>query len=402
MDQRGGAEAEEEAAGARASEDAHGGGTPGAQAANPLLGVRPKYRVLQDMIRAGIADGTLTGAAGKLPSEQDMARSFGVAYMTVRAAVNELVAEGLLHRVHGKGTFARTDPPLAPTSAGVLALLVPSLNSLWNVAGLYYFPAIVQGFCAEATRLGYEPSIVGRARDAVLSAAGELTDVAGIACLLVSREDAETLEAVRDQRRRTPVVGINHYPGRRAISCVAADQAGGMAAAVRLLAERGHRRIAFLPGPANNLGAEERRAGFAQAAVATPGLDAWVVEDEPADYTDLSGVVRTRRLLAADAGRPRPTAIVTAGDLIAAGVVQAAREAGLSVPGDLSVVGFGDFQIATYVQPPLTTVRLPLSDLGARAAQMLHEAAGGATRRRNEALPATVVERGSVGPPPAA
>lgn len=358
------------------------------------LEVRPKYRILQDMIRRGIADGSLVDK-GKLPSEHDMARRFGVAYMTVRAAVNELVAEGVLQRIHGKGTFVHR-APVTRTSAGVLALMVPSLPSLWNVAGLYYFPSIVQGFCAEATHLGYEPTVIGRAKDAFTSASGEFTNLTGAACLLISRDDSASIEALRDLS--VPVVGINHYRGRRAVSYVAVDQADGMAAGVKRLVEQGHRRIAFLPGPAGNLGAEERQQGFRRAAASLP-IEPILIDDEPADYTDLSGVLRTQKLLA----RPdRPTAIVTAGDLIAAGVVQAAREAGLSVPDDLSVVGYGDFQVATYLQPALTTVRLPLTDLGATAACLLHERITGASRQRTVTLKTTLIERDSVAPPRAA
>ena len=358
----------------------------------PPPDTRPKYRILQDTIRRGIADGSLVNG-GKLPSEQDMARTFGVAYMTVRAAVNGLVAAGLLQRIHGKGTFV-LEAPVQQTSAGVLALVVPSLASLWNVAGLYYFPSIVQGFCAEATRLGYEPTVIGRAKDAFASATGEFTNLAGAACLLIAHDDSPSLDALRDLK--VPVVGINRYRGRRAVSYVAADQAGGMSDAVALLVEKGHRDIAFLPGPAGNLGAEERQQGFRQAAAAH-GVAPWVVDDGPADYTDQSGMLRTRRLLAR--AKP-PTAIVTAGDLIAAGALQAAREAGRAVPDDLSVIGYGDFQVATYLQPALTTVRLPLADLGAQAALLLHEQITGRGRRGAVKLPVTRIDRDSVAPPP--
>lgn len=355
--------------------------------------VRPKYRILQDLIRQGIDDESLTQGSSKLPSEHDMARLFGVAYMTVRAAVNELVGEGLLQRIHGKGTFVRQKSPVVQTASGVVALVVPSLASLWNVAGLYYFPGIVQGFCAEATRLGYEPTVIGRTRDAMMSASGEFSSLVGAACLLISREDGESLEAIRDLK--VPVVGINHYRGRRAIASVVTDQAGGMEEAVNLLASLGHRHIAFLPGPDGNLGAEERQRGFVRAASAL-GLTAVQVLDEPRDYTDLSGVVRTRALLSSE--NP-PTAIVTAGDLIAAGVMQAAREKGLSVPHDLSVIGYGDFEVASYLQPGLTTVRIPLQDLGAQAALLLHEQAIGKAHRKTTSLLTTLIQRGSVAPP---
>ena len=370
-------------------------------ATTAALESRPKYRVVRDLIREGIRDGSLT-RDGKLPSEHDMARQFGVAYMTLRAAVNALVQEGLLRRIHGKGTFVAPPPAAAEAggapvaaAAGSLALVVPSLPALWNVAGLYYFPSVVQGFSAEATRRGFEPSVLlGGAKDAFASGPGDPSRVAGVACLMITREDTTALEALRDGG--LPLVGINAYPGRRAISRVFSDQAGGMASAVRMLAERGHRRIAFLPGPPGNLGAEARQKGF-RDAVAVHGLESVAVDAEPADYTDVSGALRTRRLLAA-AGE-RPTAIVAAGDLIAAGALQAIREAGLRVPEDISVVGFGDFQIAEHVQPALTTVRLPLFELGERAAALLAEHVAGVTRHQVVTLPAELVERDSVGPP---
>lgn len=365
-----------------------------------LRDARPKYRILQDLIRQGIRDGTLTDEAGKLPSEHDLARTYGVAYMTIRSAVNELVAEGQLRRVHGKGTFARQDAggtSPAPVQMRGLALAVPSLPVLWNVAGLYYFPGIVQGFCAEATHLGYEPTVIGRAKDALASSSEELAGVAaGMACLIITPEDAESVEALRDLH--VPVVGINRYPGRRTIPYIAADQEGGIGDAVRLLAGFGHRRIAFLPGPAGNLGAEERRRGF-KRATAGLRLPVEIVTDEPADYTDVSGAARARALLSRPAGQ-RPTAIVTAGDLIAAGVYEAARELGLRIPEDVSVVGYGDFQIANYLQPALTTVRLPLAGLGAEAARLLHEQVNGGASRRTVTLATEMIVRGSAGPPP--
>jgi LacI family transcriptional regulator len=354
---------------------------------------RPKYRQVQDLIRDGIESESLT-REGKLPSEQDMAREFGVAYMTVRAAVDALVQEGLLRRIHGKGTFVV--PPADPSSsAGSLALVVPSLPTLWNVAGLYYFPSIVQGFSAEATRLGFEPAVLGGAKDAFIAGPGSSARVAGVACLMITDEDTAALEALRDLG--VPVVGINAYPGRRAISRVTADQAGGMADAVQMLVEKGHRRIAFLPGPAGNLGAEERLKGFREA-IARHRLPLLPMDVEQADYTDLSGALATKRLLAA-VGDDAPTALLAAGDLIAAGALQAIREAGLRVPEDISVMGYGDFHIARHVQPALTTVRLPLFELGEQAAFLLSGHVAGISRHRVVTLPTELVERESVGPP---
>jgi DNA-binding LacI/PurR family transcriptional regulator len=363
---------------------------PVTKPADAFSNVRPKYRIIQDLIRQEIQSGTLV-ENGKIPSEQDLARIYGVAYMTVRAALNDLVAEGLLIRIHGKGTFVAANTPVPSTSAGTVALVIPALQVLWDVAGLYYFPSILQGFCSEATRLGYEPTIFARPDDALTSAAGELKSLAGAACVLVGPQDEGSLNALRDTR--IPVVGINRYRGRRNISYVAIDQAAGMADAVKYLADHGHRRIAFLPGPSDNLGAEERLRGFISAISAQRLKEAFVSTDEPSDYSDMSGALRTRMLLSSP--KP-PTAIITAGDLIAAGAMQAAREQGLSVPEDLSIFGFGDFEIASHVQPALTTVRLPLKELGAQAAILLSEQLKHSSRQQVVSLDTTLIERKSV------
>lgn len=361
-----------------------------AGAAAPETETRPKYRMIQERIRLGIANGSLA-PAGKLPSEHDLASMFGVAYMTVRTAINGLADQGLLHRIHGKGTFVAGPVPES-TSAGMLAIVVPSLASLWNVPGIYYFPSIIQGFCAEATRLGYEPTMIGREGDSFSTTSGVFHNLAGAACVMVCREDSRALETLRDAG--VPVVGVNRYHGRRAISYVVADQAGGVAAALGYLLDLGHRRIAFLEGPRGNLGADERRAGFITARTEC-SLEPVDAGSWPGDYTDVSGMLRTEELLSR---KLRPTAIVTAGDLIAAGAMKAARQAGIRVPDDLSIIGYGDFEIATHLRPALTTVRLPLAELGAQAVLMLHEQISGVPRQKPVMLHTSLVERESVGP----
>lgn len=360
-----------------------------------IISGQSKSRAVEEWMRARIQEGDYPPNA-KLPSDYDLAQEVGVAYMTVRAALDPLVREGLLQRVRGKGTFV-AQQDLTKKVMRSLALVVPSLSSLWNVAGLYYFPGIVQGFCAEATRLGYEPAVMGRSKDFYETGgngtlAGPLAGFAGVASLLIEQGDVSTIEALRSTQ--IPIVAINPYRGRRAISSVAADQAEGVASAVAHLVALGHRRIAFLRGPEGNLGAEERAKGF-RLGMARARLSHYAIDGGPGDYMDQSGMTRARHLLAQNR---RPTAIITAGDLIAAGVLKAAEAAGLSVPGDLSVIGFGDFHVANLLQPALTTVRLPLDELGAESALALHRCLAGERTREIRHLPTTLVERDSTGP----
>jgi LacI family transcriptional regulator len=172
------------------------------------------------------------------------------------------------------------------------------------------------------------------------------------------------------------------------------DRLGGREAAAHL-AELGHTRIAFVSGPPSFRSSHERRSGF-EEALAERGLTlakAYAVEGA---YTYESGIEAGRALMAMS---PRPTAVFAGNDEMAAGVLQAARQAGVRVPDELSVVGFDDFQIASRLWPTLTTIRTPTREIGRLAAERLmgRDDEGRDPKSR---LPALVV-RESTAPPPA-
>lgn len=141
----------------------------------------------------------------------------------------------------------------------------------------------------------------------------------------------------------------------------------GAARAARHLAELGHRRVAFISGPDSFRSSHERGRGFSEG-LAAHGLaldDRYVRQGA---YTFESGVEAAASLLAM--AEP-PTAIFAGNDEMAIGVMKAARDAGLDVPRDLSIVGFDDLPMASRVWPNLTTVRLPIRDMGRMAAEKL-------------------------------
>ncbi len=144
------------------------------------------------------------------------------------------------------------------------------------------------------------------------------------------------------------------------------DNVGGNAAA-RHLAELGHTRIAHISGPSLFRSAHERRRGFVEG-LASAGLKLAPEYNREAAYTFETGVEHAAALLAMT---PRPTAIFCGNDEMAAGVYMAARDAGLVIPRDLSVVGFDDSAMASRMYPLLTSVRLPIHDMGEMAAAKL-------------------------------
>ena len=171
------------------------------------------------------------------------------------------------------------------------------------------------------------------------------------------------------------------------------DRLGGEAAAQHL-ADLGHRRMAFISGPPTFRSSRERREGF-EAGLAARGLRLEAAYAREGAYTFESGIERARELLSI---APRPTAIFAGNDEMAAGVLQAARQMGVAVPQDLSVVGFDDFEIARRLWPSLTTIRTPTREIGRLAVERLmgREDEG---REPKDRLPSLVI-RESSGPAP--
>jgi LacI family transcriptional regulator len=164
----------------------------------------------------------------------------------------------------------------------------------------------------------------------------------------------------------------------------------GAAEAGRHLADLGHRQIGFISGPALFRSSAERGGGF-RRALAERGLvldERYIAEGA---YTFESGVEAAQRLLALD---PPPTAIFAGNDEMALGVFKVARDRGMEIPRDLSVVGYDDLPMASRVWPNLTSVRLPIRDMGRMAAERLLAPMRGldpAALDQPEVLPSLVV-----------
>jgi LacI family transcriptional regulator len=168
----------------------------------------------------------------------------------------------------------------------------------------------------------------------------------------------------------------------------------GAAEAARHLADLGHRRVAFISGPDMFRSSHERRRGFAQG-LTDRGLKLQPKYVKEGAYTFDSGIACAKKLLAMD---PPPTAIFAGNDEMAAGVYRAARDAGLEIPRDLSVVGFDDSAICSKVWPPLTSVLLPIREMGRIAATKLLIEGGLRERIEHPEVSPTLVVRQSTAP----
>ncbi|MEP6802802.1 MAG: LacI family DNA-binding transcriptional regulator [Acidobacteriota bacterium] len=191
-----------------------------------------------------------------------------------------------------------------------------------------------------------------------------------------------------------PVVLVNTAGGQGAFDSLAVDNFGGAVEMVRHMVGLGHRRIAFLQGPAANRDASERLRGYRDAIAEQGHADAAV--EIAGDFREESGYEASGRILSM---KRRPSAVFAANDSMAIGLLCGFQEKGVRVPQDVAIAGFDDIPIARYVTPPLTSVRVPIAELGARAAELLIAGleAGPGRRRTRETLSTRLVVRSSCG-----
>ncbi len=285
---------------------------------------------------------------------------------------------------------------LRSRKADTVALVLEDPNAL----GLheYFHMEFLNGATAAAHEAGNNLMVTLTRPDETLARAIEIAREGRADGLALSLGDASASAAEMRELAAIglPVVLLQQAASVPGVSSITAQDEVGAAAAVAHLVGHGHRRIAWLCGRELWPGPERRFAGIREAAQAA-GVE--LVEWACEDYT-----VRSAREAVADelaAGAPAPSAVIAANDMIALGVVQQLQEQGLAVPGDVSVVGFNDFDFSSWVRPSLTTVRIPAAAMGRRAVEVLLAAEGGAVPEA-PVFPAELVVRESSGPAPAA
>lgn len=170
------------------------------------------------------------------------------------------------------------------------------------------------------------------------------------------------------------------------------DRLGARLAGRRLL-ELGHRRLAMICGPETFASTAERRLGF-EEALAEQGLGPNAVRFVPGGYTFESGQAAAEALLSQ---KEPPTAVFASNDEMAAGALHTALRRGLSIPRDLSLIGFDGLAVAGLTYPQLTTIRMPIHEAAALAARRLIAAPGEAPATRLP--PPELIVRNSCGPP---
>jgi DNA-binding LacI/PurR family transcriptional regulator len=286
---------------------------------------------------------------------------------------------------------------LQKRSAGLVGLITPELENP-------IFPAFAQVICQALTRQGYTPVLATQTPGG--STEDELTGmlvergVAGI--IFISGLHADTTaDPERYERLRghgVPFVLINGFSPHVRAPFVSPDDRAAMRLAVTHLASLGHRRVGLALGPARFVPVQRKIEGFLRAMREELG----VAEAEARELIRHSLFTLEGGQAAAAALLERGcTAVVCASDMMALGAIRAARHLGLAVPEQVSVIGFDDSPLIAFTDPPLTTIRQPVTAMGQAAVRALLEEIGGTPAPHSEYvfLPELVV-RGSTAAAP--
>jgi LacI family transcriptional regulator len=324
----------------------------------------------------------------------DVARAAGVSVPTVSKVVNGRygVAPATSKRVMEVVVALGYETSLVASSlrrqrTNVIGILVAEFES--------FSVELLKGISSAATGTGYEllaysglvsgGSRTGWERRSLSRLAGTLIDGAIVITPTVLMPTTSI-----------PVVAIDPHTGPGGPSTIDSDNVAGARVATRHLIELGHRRIAHIRGRSDLASAELREAGYRESlAAAGIPFDPALIRDggyQAALTAEAAGDLLT--------SPDRPTAVFAANDMSALGVLKVARELGLRVPEDLSVIGFDDVPEAANSTPPLTTMAQPLHDLGAQALEMLVDLLNGREVPSHVQLPAELVIRASTGPAP--
>ena len=256
-----------------------------------------------------------------------------------------------------------------------------------------FFPEVAKGVEETACRLGYSVILCNsgndRAKEAMYFRVLQERRIDGI--IITGSGSLDEYAHLRE-RDGFPIVFLDRNAEGLDVDSVEADSYGGSCQAVRHLLELGHHQIAFVSGSSVTSTGSRRLGGYMDTLTAS-GIVPPPDYIMPGDFTLEAGRKAGLRLLGQN---PRPTAIFVASDIAAIGVMMAAESLHLSIPGDLSVVGFDNTLLSVVSRPALTTVSQPKYEMGSQASRLLIERLRKKRRKvKHLLLPTRLEVRGS-------
>jgi DNA-binding LacI/PurR family transcriptional regulator len=333
---------------------------------------------------------------GKPVSLRDVARQAKVSVATVSMVLNDnprisrathMRVQRLIERMGYQPN--RLAQSLSSRYTGVIAVLVPALRHAFADA---YFGELISGICDRAGKMGYKvmleqakPEFIKDQKHVQIF---ERRYVDGMLCLGTNDRNHFLEDFAGD---RYPVLVVDNYFDQWKLDYVACDYRSGAEQVMNYLLQLGHRRIALLSAAPEIRTARDIRNVYMERLEAEGAApeESWI---EDGKFTEEGGADATRRILER---HPDVTAIFAANDKMAVGALHLLSRMNVDVPRDISVIGFDDLQHAAFINPSLTTVHLPLYQVGVQSCEKLLERVRGRAEKVAETLSTHLVVRDS-------
>ncbi|PZE20007.1 GntR family transcriptional regulator [Paenibacillus xerothermodurans] len=326
----------------------------------------PKYQLVKQEIMAWLQSGKLK-PNDQMPTEHEIADRFQVSRQTVRQTLGELEQEGWLYRLQGKGTFVSMPRGAAVQEVQTIGMITTHISD-------YIFPHIVRGAESTLRSRGYGLLLSStdnskeKEKESLMMMLGKPLNGLIMEPTKSARGNPNLEHFLAMQHRNIPLVMINARYPEMSCPCVKVDDESGAFKAAEHLIGMGHTRIAGF-FKIDDLQGVNRLKGFMRAhqQYGIPLSPGSVVTYE----TDDKNAKPFQAALAMLDRSGRPTAFVCYNDELAVHLLGAVRQVGLTIPGDLSMVGFDDATLATATEVQLTTLTHPKAEMGTKAVEVL-------------------------------
>lgn len=327
-----------------------------------------------------------------LPSEESLCEEFKVSRGTVRRAILDLVQEGILFRISGKGTFVNNRRrPARPTK--IITVVIDwggEREFHWG----QYEGLMMKGINDSLAQRGYSINLkTFAACEALNPAAYHQTD--GMMIINPRKHFLGSLERLTQLEVPFVVAGANLR--QAAINNIAVDQPAAMQTAVAYLLALGHRKIAFITGDQDIHDSYERATTYQHLCQSNGLSESWgVIFAGQRPWKDQL----QEKFSDWQARQALPSAVITGGFGISLMLIAVLRSLGLAIPGDISVLGFDDFPAAAQLTPPLTAIIQPIYEMATEATRILLEEINDRSpdrRKQQKIYPARLIVRASCG-----
>lgn len=331
----------------------------------------PKYRQLKEILRKEIDEGKLK-VGDRILSEEKIAERHGVSLGTVRQAMAELVNEGLIYKEQGKGTFIAEKKKKKTFTIGLL------LTDIGNP----FFSQLARSIQEKAHILKY--SVIYYNTNDQLLRETESIDmlikrrVDGVILVPVLKNGEERLMQ-KLRKNDIPFVYLDRYLNEPASDYVIIDNLSGVRQAMEYLISLGHKKIGCISAQPFTQVLEQRVKAYKklvrEKALATDAPLAQIsnLSDDKGGYDAANKLFSMKN---------RPTAIFATNDIIAIGAYKAAKDRGIRIPQDLSLVGFDDIEASSHLVVPLTTISQPINEMGKVTVKILAKKSEGKDSQR--------------------